>query len=77
MQEDPEHSTGKRKESNFSIPRYGPSSVFLLNVFFALKGSKPFYSYLLSLQLVLYHVAAGKNLPTLIYSADYILLLNL
>ena len=27
-------------------PRYGPSSAFLMNIFFAFKGSKPFYSYL-------------------------------
>ena len=38
------------------------------------KRSKLFcYYHLLSLQLVLCHVAAVKSLPALIYSADYIL----
>ena len=41
-------------DHNFSVgwntviqvrPRYGPSSAFVMNRFFALKGSKPFYSY--------------------------------
>ena len=41
-----------------------------MNVFFALKGSKP----LLSLLLVLCRVVAIKSLPALIYNADYILL---
>ena len=27
-------------------PRYGPSSAFVINIFFALKRSKLFYSYL-------------------------------
>ena len=47
---------------------------FLLNVFFALKGSKLFI-------IIFYHcswmwcsVAAVKSLPALIFSADYILL---
>ena len=50
-----------------------------LMVFFALKRSKVFYSYLLSLQLVLCRVAAAKSLHalSLILSADYILLLVL
>ena len=43
-------------------------------VFFSLKGSKLFHSYLLSLQLVLCRVAAVKSLPALIFSADFILL---
>ena len=44
---------------------------------FALKGPKPFYSYLLSLKLVLCRVAAVKCLPALILSADFIVLLVL
>ena len=50
---------------------------FLMNIFFALKGPKPFCPYLLSLQLVLCRAAAVKSLPALILSADYILLLVL
>ena len=48
---------------------------FLMNVLFALKGSKLFIiiSYHCSWMLCL--EAALKGLPTLIYSADYILLL--
>ena len=48
-----------------------------MNVFFALKGSKYFDIYLLSMQLVLSRVAALKSFPALIFSADYILLLVL
>ena len=44
-------------------PRNGPSSAFLTNIFFVPKGSKRFYSYLLSQQLVLYHAAAVKRSP--------------
>ena len=51
--------------------------IFLVNVFFALKGSKPFYSYLLSLLRVFCRMSAVKSLPILIFSADYIFLLVL
>ena len=44
----------------------------LMNIFFVLKGSKLFYSYLLSLQLVFCCVAAVKSsLPALIFSASF------
>ena len=51
--------------------------LLFLRIFVALKRSKLFCSYLLSLQLVLCRVVAVKSLPTLIFSADYILLLVL
>ena len=53
-------------------PRYDTSSAFLMNIFFALEGSKLFIRFLLSLQLVLCRVAAVKSLTALIFNADYI-----
>ena len=50
---------------------------FLMNVFFALKGSKRFIIICCHCSWVLCRVAAVKSLPTLIYSAVYILLLVL
>ena len=50
---------------------------FLLNVFIAHKGSKLFYSYLQSLQLLLCRVGTVKYLHAPIYNPDYILLLVL
>ena len=43
---------------------------FLMNVFFALKGSKPFFIISYHCSWVLCRVAAVKSLPALIYSAD-------
>ena len=50
---------------------------FLINVFFALKGSKLFIIISFYCSWMLCRVAAVKRLPALIYSADYILLLVL
>ena len=50
---------------------------FLMNVFFALKGSKLFIIICCHCSWMLCRVAAVKSLPALIYSADYILLLDL
>ena len=50
---------------------------FLMNVFFALKGSKLFIIISYHCSWMLCRVAAVKSLPALIYSADYILLLVL
>ena len=50
---------------------------FLMNVFFALKGSKLFIIISYHWCWMLCRVAAVKSLPALIYSADYILLLVL
>ena len=50
---------------------------FLMNVFFALKGSKLFIIICYHCSWMLCHVTAVKSLPALIYSADYILLLVL
>ena len=47
---------------------------FLMNVFFALKGSKLFIIICCHCSSMLCRVAAVKSLPALIYSADYILL---
>ena len=48
---------------------------FLMNIFFALKGSKLFIIICCHCSWMLFRVAAVKSLPALIYSADYILLL--
>ena len=48
---------------------------FLMNVFFALKGSNLFIIISYHCSWMLCHVAAVKSLLALIYSADYILLL--
>ena len=50
---------------------------FLMNVFFALKGSKLFIIISYYCSWMLCRVAAVKSLPALIYSADCILLLVL
>ena len=50
---------------------------FLMIFFFALKGSKLLIIICCHCNWVLCRVAAVKNLPALIYSADYILLLVL
>ena len=50
---------------------------FLLNVFFALKGSILLLSFSYHCMWMLYRVAAVKSLPALIYSADNIFLLVL
>ena len=50
---------------------------FLMNVFFALQGSKLFIIISYHYSWMLCRVAAVKSLPALIYSADYILLLVL
>ena len=50
---------------------------FLMNIFFALKGSKLFIIICCHCSWILCRVAAVKSLPALIYSADYILLLVL
>ena len=50
---------------------------FLMNIFFALKGSKLFIIICCHCSWMLCRVAAVKSLPALIYSADYILLLVL
>ena len=50
---------------------------FLMNVFFALKGSKLFIIISNHYSWMLCRVAVVKSLPALIYSADYILLLVL
>ena len=50
---------------------------FLMNIFFALKGSKLFIIIFCLCSWMLCRVAAVKSLPALIYSADYILLLFL
>ena len=50
---------------------------FLMNVFFALKGSKLFIFISYHCSWMLCRVAAVKCLPALILSADYILLLVL
>ena len=50
---------------------------FLMNVFFALKGSKLFIIICCHCSWMLCCVAAVKSLTALIYSADYILLLVL
>ena len=50
---------------------------FLMNVFLALKGSKPFIIISYHCNWMLWRVAAVKCLPALIYSEDYILLLVL
>ena len=47
---------------------------FLINVFFALKGSKLFIIISYHCSWMLCSVAAVNNLPALIYSADYIIL---
>ena len=52
-------------------------NLFLMNVFFALKGSKLFIIISYHCSWMLSRVAAVKSLPALIYSADYILLLVL
>ena len=49
---------------------------FLINVFFALKGSKLFIIISYHCGWMLCLVAAVKSLPALIYSADYILLME-
>ena len=50
---------------------------FLMNVFFALKGSKLFIIISYYCSWMLCRVSAVQSLPTLIYSADHILLLAL
>ena len=50
---------------------------FLMNVFFAFKGSKHFTIISYHCSWMLCRVAVVKSLPALIYSADYILLLVL
>ena len=50
---------------------------FLMNIFFALKGSKLFIFICCLCSWMLCRAAAVKSLPALIYSADYILLLVL
>ena len=50
---------------------------FLMNIFFALKGSKLFIIICCHCSWMLCRVAAVKSLPALIFSADYILLLIL
>ena len=49
----------------------------VMNVFFALKGPKLLTNVSYHCSWMLCRVAAVKSLPTLIYSADYILLLVL
>ena len=51
--------------------------LFLINVFFPLKVSKLFIIITYYCYWMLCHVAVVKSLPTLIYSADYVLLLVL
>ena len=48
---------------------------YLMNIFFALKGSKLFIIICCHCSRMVCSVAAVKSLPALIYSADYILLL--
>ena len=50
---------------------------FIMNIFFALKGSKLFIIICCHCSWMLCRVAVVKSLPALIYSADYILLLVL
>ena len=60
-----------------SLSGYLHSRYFLMNVFFALKGSKLFIIICYHCSLMLCRVAAVKSLPALTYSADFILLLVL
>ena len=53
------------------------SFFFLMNVFFALKGSKLFIIISYHCNWMLCRVVAVTSLPALIYNADYILLLVL
>ena len=57
-------------------PRYGPSSAFLMNIFFALKGSKLSFLFVITAAGVVPCGGRKKSLLTH-FSADYILILVL